>query len=214
MIKTCKKCNIEKSLDNFNKKADCKLGLRPSCRECDRLYKKDYNSKNKEKNKQYALDNKEVIKEYKKQHAEKNKEAIRVYKREWEQNKRATDLQFKIAQNLRTRLREAIKNKAKSGSAVSDLGCSIDSLVDRMATFFDDNMTWENYGLSTWHIDHIVPLSHFDLENKEEFKIASHYLNLVPRSAFSNLSKGDKLPDNYLEIIESIKKVINGSSSV
>jgi hypothetical protein len=51
-------------------------------------------------------------------------------------------------------------------------------------------MSWENYG--KWHIDHIKPLSLFDLEDPEQLKQACHYTNLQPLWAEENIRKGNR----------------------
>jgi len=53
-------------------------------------------------------------------------------------------------------------------------------------------MTWDNYG-PKWHIDHIVPISNFNLENREQFLQACNWLNLQPLWAEENLKKGNRL---------------------
>jgi hypothetical protein len=53
-------------------------------------------------------------------------------------------------------------------------------------------MSWENYGLKGWHIDHIKPLEKFNLLDLEQLKRACHYTNLQPLWAEDNLSKGSK----------------------
>lgn len=47
------------------------------------------------------------------------------------------------------------------GSAVRDLGCSIEFLKSYLESKFTGNMSWENQG--EWYIDHIKPLSSFNL---------------------------------------------------
>lgn len=102
------------------------------------------------------------------------------------------DSSFKISCNIRSRISKAVKNNYKSGSAVKDLGCSIDELKKYLEDQFQPGMTWDNYGHKGWHIDHIKPLSSFNLTNKKEFKKACHYSNLQPLWAKDNLIKGAK----------------------
>jgi len=95
--------------------------------------------------------------------------------------------------NLRSRLNSALKNNQKVGSAVNDLGCSIEFLKKHLEKQFKEGMNWNNYGLYGWHIDHIKPLDCFDLSDREELLKACHYTNLQPLWAEDNLSKGSKV---------------------
>jgi hypothetical protein len=100
-------------------------------------------------------------------------------------------LQNKIAHNLRSRLGHAIKNSQKAGSAVKDLGCSIEELKKHLESQFEPWMNWDNYGKYqkdklTWNIDHKRPLNSFDLSNREEFLVACSYTNLQPMLAHEN----------------------------
>ena len=106
---------------------------------------------------------------------------------------RQTNMQFRIKDNLRRRINSAIKNNRKAASAVRDLGCSIHKFVLYIETQFEDGMSWENWGIHGWHLDHIVPLASFDLTNREQFLDAVHYTNYQPLWAFDNLSKGDRI---------------------
>jgi hypothetical protein len=95
-----------------------------------------------------------------------------------------------IAKRLRSRLYNAIKHTTKSGSAIVDLGCSIEQFKGYLMSKFQEGMSWDNYG--KWHIDHIKPLSKFDLTDRQQFLEACHYTNLQPLWAVQNLKKGSK----------------------
>jgi len=103
----------------------------------------------------------------------------------------ARDPSFKLKTLLRNRLRSAIKNKSRKGSAVKLLGCTIDELLVYFEGLFTKGQTWANHGL--WHIDHVLPLASFDLEDPAQLAIACHYTNLQPLWAFDNLSKNNKI---------------------
>ena len=123
----------------------------------------------------------------------KNKEKRKSYHR----NKYSNDINFQLSDVLRSRLRKALKNNAKSGSAVRDLGCSISELKKYLESQFQEGMSWDNYGRDGWHIDHIEPLAAFDLEDKEELKKACHYTNLQPLWAEDNLKKSNKKHESF-----------------
>lgn len=98
-------------------------------------------------------------------------------------------LNRKIAVNLRGRLSQAVRNSYKSGSAVDDLGCTVEEFRIYLESKWQLDMSWDNYGRYGWHIDHIIPLCRFDLTNKVELKKACHYKNLQPLWAKDNLEK-------------------------
>lgn len=61
-------------------------------------------------------------------------------------------------------------------------------------------MTWENYG-KAWHIDHIIPLSSFDLRDERQLRAAMHFSNLRPLWAKANLRKGGKVENPQLGLL-------------
>jgi len=99
---------------------------------------------------------------------------------------------------MRGRVRSAIKNGQKVGSAVDDLGCTVDEFKIYMTAKFyphpvtGEEMTWDNWGLHGWHIDHIQPIASFDLTDRAQFLVAYHYTNQQPLWAIDNLKKGAK----------------------
>lgn len=165
-----------------------------------RQYKKEWH---KEHWKSYYVNNKEKIVKKSKKYYIKNKDKIRQKHLEWcrknpeyTKNRRNTNIQFRIKENLRSRLHMAIKNNQKSGSAIRDLGCSIDELKIHLEKLFLPSMTWTNWSRDGWHIDHILPLSYFDLTDRAQFVRACHYTNLQPMWATENLQKYNKVGIN------------------
>lgn len=121
-------------------------------------------------------------------------ETRRAYNRKFQREKRATDMQFAMVKRLRDRLACVLRTKDarayKAGSVLSLMGCSKAQLVAHIESQFLPGMSWENR--SEWHIDHIIPCSHFDMADPEQQRIAFHYTNLRPLWATANISKGDR----------------------
>ncbi len=140
-------------------------------------------------NAKYYKLNKEKINEQKKKYRIRTRNKRNEYLRKWSKDKYENDLKFKLSKLLRERIRTVTKGKARKGSAVLDLGCSFEFFRKYMEAKFKSGMTWENHGKDSWHIDHIKPLSLFNLENREEFLMAVHYTNLQPLWAIENWKK-------------------------
>jgi len=125
-------------------------------------------------------------------HANKHKPEYRAKQLKKQRSYRSKP-QGRIADGLRTPLRQALKSNQKTGSAIEDLGCSIDELIIHLESLWQEGMNWNNYGFYGWHIDHKIPLNSFDLTDREQFLKACHYTNLQPLWMEDNLSKQDKI---------------------
>lgn len=117
---------------------------------------------------------------------------VQVRLRRWQKEKLSTDLQFRLKASLRSRLNKALRGRVKSGSAVRDLGCTVSELLAWLEAKFSPDMTWGNYG-SVWTLDHIRPLSAFDLSDRAQLLVACHYTNLQPMLSAENIRKGGSL---------------------
>jgi hypothetical protein len=147
---------------------------------------------------------------YNKKWFQENKQHVNEYS----VNRYKTDLQYKLSSVLRRRMSVAIRNGAKTGSAVFDLGCSIAEFKAKLEAKFytrstGEQMSWDNYGKRGWNLDHIIPLSSFDLDDREQFRVAAHYLNQQPLWREDNRFKSNVMPDNAKSLIEEIKAVLS-----
>lgn len=177
MMKKCSRCKKRQSKSNFHTRSGATDGLQYLCKLCK---KKDNRVRYKK--------HEEKIKENTRRWRKKNPDKIKSIRRIYARKKRKLDILCKLAHNIRNRLRSAIKNNQKSGSAINDLGCSIEYFKKCIEKQFRKGMSWNNYG--QWHIDHIKPLSKFNLTNRQEFLKACHYTNLQPLWKKDNLRKG------------------------
>lgn len=226
-MKKCSKCLEIKDFSDFRKDRQKKDGLHPHCKDCIALKAKEYYSNNKSKllsrSKEYSLKNKETRKIKRKEYHLKNKEMVNAKGRQYYKenkdkyqeyyrnnkelvnkrnvkyrvNRYKNDINFKLVSLLRGRLTDAIRGNFKNGSAIEDLGCSIEEFKLYIESKFQEGMTWDNHGLYGWHIDHIIPLSSFDLTDNEQLKKAVHYTNLQPLWAEDNLKKGNRVLTTY-----------------
>lgn len=103
---------------------------------------------------------------------------------------------------IRSNIIRYLTNKNKR--TMEYLGCSREEYMKWLMTN-DNNYTLENHG-KEWHIDHVIPLSTFDIRNEEQQLIAFNWRNTMPLSCKENLRKNNKIIKTQLE--QHYKKLV------
>jgi len=96
----------------------------------------------------------------------------------------------KFKRSVRSRIYICL-HKSKTKHSIEYLGCSSDHYFKWIFTY-NNMFGLDNHG-KEWHIDHVIPLSKFDLNNLDEQLIAFNWRNTMPLSATDNLSKNNKI---------------------
>jgi len=179
--KRCNNCKEYKILTEFggNKHKSRWDGLQARCLPCKRAYRIKWREANPEK----------VIKSRK---ICARRRVLNGKRKIYRKSKYENDSQFRLLDNLRTRLWCALKAQGvkKTTSTMKLCGCSLEKLKQHLESQFTDGMSWDNKG--EWHIDHVKPCAAFDLTDVEEQKKCFHYTNLQPLWAVDNMRKGAK----------------------
>ena len=162
--KSCSKCEIVQVIDNFNKDKTRKDGLNSICRLC---------------RKKYYNENLVKIKKYN----EQNKERRNIYLK----NKRATDVNFRIISNTRSRIYKSLKGMLKQSSTKKILGIDIETYKKWIEYQMTPEMNWSNI-----EIDHVKAICLFDISNDEQLKEAFNWKNTQPLLKHDHHKKGIK----------------------
>jgi hypothetical protein len=207
MNRLCKKCNIEKNLDEMIKSKTSKGGYANLCKDCNRLKTKKYREDNKDHHDKYIKeyynrpdikeksrlnsikyreDNKDKLKIQKKKWRENNKDKLKIQKKKYRKIKKETDPIYRLYQLISSTIRKSFNyNGFKKNSRTYEIiGISFEEFKLYIESKFEDWMTWENRGLYNgelnygWDIDHIIPLS--TAETEEDIIKLNHYTNLQP----------------------------------
>ena len=133
-----------------------------------------------------STEEKEKIKQY---YINKKKIEIR---NKYYNKKIHEDVMFRILNNISRRTYIYLKNnniKLKSNYQKL-LGCTTDEYKEYLSALFKENMNFNNYG--EWEIDHIKPISLFNLNNKIELEKCFNYKNTQPLWKTDNRRKYNK----------------------
>jgi len=209
--KTCSKCEETKPLGEFYKR-----GL--ICCECNNSKRRQKYKNNEEHRKKLiklATDFKheKVIERQKLKEEEQNKIGLEnkqckycnviKHKDRFRHNRlKCRDCERdepteKFKRYIRTRIYNCLRNKNKSMHSVEYLGCSSIEYFKWIFNY-NNNYTLENHG-KEWHIDHVIPISKFDLNIQEEQLSAFNWRNTMPLSSKENLSKNNKIIKEQIE---------------
>lgn len=157
----------------------------------DKIYRKTHKEQKYKTDKNWRINNLEKHNKqnrlWRKRHPEKNR--LVQYNNYW--NNARNNICFRIARNLRARIRGVLKGKNKSAHTLELLGCSYIDCWKYLQNQFKPGMTKENYG-TVWNLDHIRPCASFDLSKESEQKTCFHYTNLQPLFVEENRKKGSK----------------------
>lgn len=173
-------------------------------------YNKEYNKKNSDiirlKRLEWEKINTDKIKKYQKEWRVNNKKETLIYAKKYRENNRDiinnnfnikynNDPLFKLKNNIRSRIRESIKEYGytKKSRTHVILGCSFEEFKAHLESQFEDWMSWDNYGNpkdgilepnKSWDMDHIIPLS--SAETEDDIIKLNHFNNLQPLCSYIN----------------------------
>ena len=119
-------------------------------------------------------------------------------------NKALNDMIYRLKQNQKSYLHQQLKNSnlKKINSTNEYIGCNINQLKSWLESQFESDMNWIN---KSWQLDHIIPVSLFNLENDLERKIAFNWTNIQPLYKKDNLQKYNNIrPYEYFSSIVNV----------
>lgn len=184
MTKTCTVCLHSKCIDEFYIKRVSKVTRVPiyhsECKSCARV--------KAARHYQNRVNRNDYIARQRVWNAN-NKDKARLASRKYNQKPHR-----KLQRNLRHRLKKYLRKirlNLYRFSCSQSVGCKYQELQKILETKFLPGMTWDNYG-TEWHVDHIRPLSSFDLSDAIQRQQANHFSNLQPLWAEDNIKKGAK----------------------
>jgi len=197
--KPCDKCEINKSLDKYRKYTDRENSYSKTCKKClneqDKIRKKNLRIKKSETfmAKCEKCEEEKALKEFAKlKKFYKKKICISCYprflteqKNEWCKNESKSNINYRLKKSIAARLRSVI---TKNDSTMNYIGCNIQYLREWFEYNFTSEMNWDNYG-SYWSIDHIIPVSKFDLTDEKENLKCWNWSNLMPVQLLKKVDK-------------------------
>jgi hypothetical protein len=192
----CKECNNEKRRNKYKNNEDHRLKLIKTASEF--KHQKVLISR-KKKEDEIGKDNKKcsICSEIKsKDMFRHNRLKCRICERE--------EPLEKMKRYIRTRIYIALK-KLKKQNTIQYLGLSSSDYFKWILSY-NPLYTIDNYG-KVWHIDHVIPLSRFNLNDENEHIIAFNWRNTMPLSAKENLAKNNRIL--VLQIEQHYNHLIN-----
>ena len=209
--KSCNHCFTIKDITEFYQKNN---KIHNYCKTCStRQNKVNYKSLNKEEKKKLFT----LIKEW----GKNNRDKIKSYQK---------NPQNKLIRNLRKSISELIRKRQING--LTSIDPIRQNVLKHIESQFIEGMSWDNYGpgykrdengspiydesgniikTKEWTVDHIIPVSSFNLADPEEIKKINGKPNLRPMWSEDNTLKSNKHVEEieHLEFYQKYKLIKN-----
>lgn len=212
--KQCSKCSIEKVESEFRLKGKYRQNC---CKVCANNQRRD-NYKNNESLRQKCINNATTFKKNKKAIRDeqlkveqeligidnnecrycfeiKHKDRFR-YNRQKCRDCERDEPKEKFKRTVRSRIYAAL-HKCKRNHTIEYLGMNSNDYLDWITTY-NSCYNLDNRG-TVWHIDHVIPLSRFDLSIEDEQLVAFNWRNTMPLSATENLKKNNRIDTTQID---------------
>lgn len=204
--KRCCTCKLEKDVSLFGKSTGQKDGLRKRCKECNNKGNAEYRARHPEASAaasaNWAKRNPEKVKEKQRRFVDRkganySAEVMAKWRSENPDRHKENDLRYRSLPHVRVHrtIRERLRNilRGKSKGTFDHFDFTRDQLIRHLEQQFTNGMSWDNFG--DWHIDHITPLSSFDISSEDDPNLKSAWClsNLRPLWAEENLRKHAKI---------------------
>jgi hypothetical protein len=191
--KYCKYCNVEKNVTLFRPK-------RLKCTDCERKDGRNYRKSilGKEKSLKWVEENRDKMTKlqsdwYQLKKSILNKKYVERYH---------NDPIFKLHVTCKSRIRSALEKCKTTNDYIGCDGIFYVMWIEFCLKQENEELTLENHG-DVWHIDHVIPIANFDLNDKKQQMICFNWRNTMPLNAKINMSKHNKIID------EQVKKHYN-----
>lgn len=115
------------------------------------------------------------------------------------------DPEFNLKQRIKTQLKKDSEKYPYLGTQLRNdmkknnknfydfLDYSMQDLKEHLEKYFSEGMTWEKFHSGEIHIDHIIPKSRFNLQDRKDIKACWSLNNLQPLWATDNIRKSNKI---------------------
>lgn len=196
--KVCSVCKIEKPKEKFWKDKHNPCGLYSQCIDCVSAARQNDESIEKRNG-------------YQKEYRQNNKDKIRKAWNEWDKNKRANDVEYRLQRAVMHAISFKMRGKNGKDYYLSErifdyLPYTPTALKLYIESQWEPWMNWDNYGKydknkRTWQIDHIIPQSKLPYDSMEypNFKKCWALSNLRPLETIENIRKGNKIDPNLIQ---------------
>ena len=108
------------------------------------------------------------------------------------------DIMYKIVHNLANRCSSLINIKDYKLTHNELIGCTHEELKNYLENKFECGMNFNNYG--EWELDHIYPVSKFNLNDINDVKKCFNYKNIQPLWMSENRSKSNKINPSSVSV--------------